>query len=104
MSPKKKQIVKTYGKDMIAEMYLDLLNLTHNKRHSKEGGRHKKQHKKTNNVTIVSEERTIKVQEEFDIGDHNFKFVESSMFTQTQTLKAKQGNTRNYGLNTVGIK
>ena len=27
MSPKKKQIIKTYGKDMIAEMYLDLMNL-----------------------------------------------------------------------------
>ena len=27
MSPKKKQIIKTYGKDMIAEMYLDLINL-----------------------------------------------------------------------------
>ena len=28
LSSKKKQIIKTYGKDMIAEMYLDLLNLS----------------------------------------------------------------------------
>lgn len=28
MSSKKKNIIKTYGKDMIAEMYLDLLNFT----------------------------------------------------------------------------
>jgi hypothetical protein len=28
MSSKKKQIIQTYGKEMIAEMYLDLLNIT----------------------------------------------------------------------------
>lgn len=28
MSRRKKNIIKVYGKDMLAEMYLDLLNIT----------------------------------------------------------------------------
>jgi hypothetical protein len=34
LSSNKKRIIQTYGKDMIAEMYLDLLNLQQNKKNS----------------------------------------------------------------------
>jgi len=33
MSSKKKEIIHAYGKDMIAEMYLDLLNVTDGKQY-----------------------------------------------------------------------
>jgi len=37
LSTKKKKIIKTYGQDMIAEMYLDLLNVTeYQKNHIKD--------------------------------------------------------------------
>lgn len=74
LSPKKKKIIQTYGKDMIAEMYLDLLNLS--------------EIKKKGFLMNFSKNRRGSNQlerEEFD--DPNFKFVDKSMFNTTKVLK-----------------
>lgn len=67
LSPQKKQIIKTYGKDMIAEMYLDLVNLT--------GIKGKSFKRRSNEIN----------KKEFE--DTSFQFVDRSMFNQTHIMK-----------------
>ena len=82
MSPKKKQIIKTYGKDMIAEMYLDLINLAEIKNKSNLMN-YNVNRRKSNEINS----------NEFD--DPNFTFVDKSMFNQTQTLKSPKNQVKN---------
>ncbi|CAI2384412.1 unnamed protein product [Moneuplotes crassus] len=74
LSRKKKKIIQTYGKDMISEMYLDLMNLSEMKR----------------NEILMNFNKDRRGssrihQNEFD--DPNYRFVDKSMFNQTRALQ-----------------
>ena len=74
LSPKKKKIIQTYGKDMIAEMYLDLINLSEIKK--KEFLTNFGNKRRGSNQILTNE---------FD--DPSFQFVDKSMFNKAKGLQ-----------------
>jgi hypothetical protein len=89
LSTKKKRIIQTYGKDMIAEMYLDLLNLHENKKKSFNNGINMQKYSKRRNSNDVVKRNS----------NENFKLIDKSMFDNSQDI-ASNKPSRNLGLNT----
>lgn len=90
MSHRKKNIIRVYGKDMLAEMYLDLLNITEGEKIpgkilSPLSGR---AHKTVNRSKSKKKEwnNDPKVAVEFDY-NKTFRLTHSSMFDQPNTSK-----------------
>lgn len=89
LSPKKKRIIQTYGKDMIAEMYLDLLNLHENKKKSFSKNINMQRYSKRRNSSGAVKKKS----------NENFKLIDKSMFDNSQEIGSHKPS-RNFGLNT----
>ena len=96
MNLKKKQIIKAYGKEMIAEMYLDLLNFTENAKTIKNSFHsdiYNKEFNMSNNISYST-----------NIGNRKYTLSNVTLFDDTNWNKTTTNQSRNNGLsNTTNI-
>lgn len=94
MSKRKKKIIKVYGKDMLAEMYLDLLNVTEGEAIPKRilsplSGRAPK------NLKLGGKKRRWNNDNTMQERNPNFKLNSESIFNLPNSKKSSRSNSRN---------